>query len=460
MTLRRLIALLFLLSWCGPALAEGLAQTPLSIPARFPDGSSATLEAMLLRPDGPGPYPIAIISHGTPRDPAERAQMTPLRYLPEAREFARRGWATVAVMRRGYGGSDGPYSETTGACNNPDYLRSARQSAEDLRQAVRYVAAQPYADPNRVIAVGVSAGGLASIALSADPPPGLQAAISFAGGRGSIADREVCREERLVAAFGTLGRSSRVPTLWIYAENDLFFGPDLARRLWEAFTHEGGRGEFIAAPPHGKDGHSFFSAAIPQWTPMVDGFLAQNGLVPRKTPMALSLPALPPPPELSAANRAKFPAYVAAGGNKAFAVSSDGAFGWKSGLRSLDEAQKGALENCAAHTRKGCRIAYLNDSPAGGAAADSEAAVPADQPRGTQVRLEPPPELSGANRPKFSAYLEAAGRKAFAVSRDGAFGWKSGMSSEAAARRGALDNCAKYTRHTCYVVIVDDRPLR
>ena len=456
MTLRRLLTLLFLLTWCGPAFAEGLVQTQLSIPARFPDGTIATLEAMLLRPDGPGPHPIAIISHGTPRDPADRAQMTPLRYLPEAREFARRGWATVAVLRRGYGGSDGPYSETTGACNNPDYLRSAQQSAEDLRQAVRYVSAQPYADPSRFIAVGVSAGGLASVALSADPPPGLKAVISFAGGRGSIADNEVCREERLAAAFGTLGRGSRVPNLWIYAENDLFFGPVLARRLWGAFTQEGGRGEFIAAPPHGKDGHSFFSAAITEWTPMVDRFLAQNGLIPRKTLIALSLPALPPPTELSAAGRAKFPAYVAAGGNKAFAVSPDGAYGWKSGLRSLDQAQKGALETCMAHTQKGCRIAYLNDRPAGG----NMAAAPQEAPRSTPVRLEPPPELSDANRSKFNAYLEAAGRKAFAVAQDGAFGWKSGVSSEDAARRGALDNCAKYTRRTCYVVIVDDRPLR
>lgn len=457
MTLRRLLPLLFMLLCCGPALAEGLTQTALSIPARFPDGSSAALEAMLLRPDGPGPYPVVLLSHGTPRDPADRAQMTPLRYLPEAREFARRGWAVVAVMRRGYGGSDGPYSETTGACSNPDYLHSARQSAEDLRQAIRYVAAQPFADASRIVAVGVSAGGLASIALSADPPPGLKAAISFAGGRGSVADNEVCQENRLVAAFGTLGRSSRVPTLWIYAENDLFFGPDLARRLWEAFIHEGGRAEFIAAPPTGKDGHGFFSTAIPQWTPMVDRFLAKNGLVLRDTPMALTLPALPPPSELSAANRAKFPAYVEAGGNKAFAVSPDGAYGWKSGMRSLDEAQKGALENCASHTQKGCRIAYLNDRPAG---AGADAAAPAEAPRGTRVSLEPPKELSASGRDKFGAYVAAAGRKAFAVSQDGAFGWKSGMPSEDAARRGALDSCAKYTRHTCYVVIVDDRPLR
>ncbi len=459
MRLRHLLALLILLPWSGPVLAEGLTQTPLSIPARYPDGSSANLEALLLRPDGPGPYPVAIISHGTPRDPAERAEMTPLRYVPQAREFARRGWAVLAVMRRGYGGSDGPYIESNGPCDNPDYLHSAERSSEDVRQAVRYMARQPFADPGSIIAVGVSAGGFASLALAANPPPGLKAVISFAGGRGSRGDDDVCQENRLVAAFGTMGRTSRVPSLWIYAENDLFFGPALARRFWEAFTREGGRADFVTAPANGKDGHFLFSAAIPQWTPAVDAFLSRNGLAPRATPMALALPALVPPAELSAANRAKFPAYVEAAGNKAFAVAPDGAFGWKSGLRSLDEAQRLALETCARNSRQGCRIAYVNDRPAGSAAA-AAAEPPTKPPGAARVRLEPPAELSAANRAKFTAYLEAAGRKAFAVSSDGAFGWKSGMGSEDSARVGALDNCAKYTRHTCYVVFVDDQRLR
>ena len=47
-----------------------------------------------------------------------------------------------------------------------------------------------------MIAVGPSAGGFASVALTADPPPGLAAVISFAGGRGSRADDDVVRRGR------------------------------------------------------------------------------------------------------------------------------------------------------------------------------------------------------------------------------------------------------------------------
>ena len=46
-----------------------------------------------------------------------------------------------------------------------------------------------------VSAVGVSAGGFATVALTASAPQGLVAAINFAGGRGSLSADEVCEED-------------------------------------------------------------------------------------------------------------------------------------------------------------------------------------------------------------------------------------------------------------------------
>ena len=126
---------------------------------------------------------------------------------------------------------------------------------------------------------GVSAGGFASIALSADPPPGLAAVINFAGGRGSRADNDVCDEAALVRAFATMGKTSRIPMLWVYAGNDKFFGPELAQRMHAAFTAAGGHARFIDAPAFGRDGHTLFSAiGAPVWTPMVDAFLREMKL--------------------------------------------------------------------------------------------------------------------------------------------------------------------------------------
>ena len=79
------------------------------LPPAMPPG----LEALIVRPAGTGRYPLALLSHGSPRTPADRPNMTPLSMLPQAIEFARRGWAAVVIMRRGYGGSSGSKSWRT-----------------------------------------------------------------------------------------------------------------------------------------------------------------------------------------------------------------------------------------------------------------------------------------------------------------------------------------------------------
>ena len=206
------------------------------------------LEAMLVRPSGTRRYPLALLSHGAPRDAGMRAGMTPKGLYSQAIEFARRGFAVLVVMRRGYGASGGNYAENSGPCDRRHYLVAAKASASDLRAAIEAVKNRTDVTTRGMIAVGVSAGGFASVALTADPPPGLAAAISSAGGRGSRADNDIC-EDALARAFGVLGKTSRTPMLWVYAQNDKFFAPRLAHRLHAEFSAAGGRAEFIDAPP-------------------------------------------------------------------------------------------------------------------------------------------------------------------------------------------------------------------
>jgi len=325
------------------------------------------LEALIVRPAEPGRYPLALLSHGSPRSPADRPNMTPLAMLPQAIEFARRGWAAVVLMRRGYGGSsDNKSVEDFGRCANPDYTAAGSAAAADLKESVALLGRRPDVDFTRMIAVGVSAGGLATVALTADPPPDLVAAISFAGGRGSVRDdAELCGQDRLIEAFGHFGKKSRIPMLWVYAQNDHFFGPKLAQQFREAFTLGGGKVEFVDAPTFGTDGHQLFSATgIPIWTPMVDNFLKEHGLVLRTTP-------LPPPPrpdlvvpkELSANGRKAFETYRESPPHKAFAAAPDGSFGWKSGERTTEAARSVALRFCEEHAPD-CTVLFVDDAAA------------------------------------------------------------------------------------------------
>jgi len=277
------IAAAILLGLVGPSpAAEPYLQEELRIP--FALAGPRGLEALLVRPGEPGRYPLALISHGSPRSIDEHASMSPSAILPQALEFARRGWAAVVVMRRGYGSSGGDWADGYGSCGNPNYIAAATAGAADLKAAIAFLLRRPDIDPSRVIGVGVSAGGFATVALTADAPAELVAAISFAGGRGSIHDYEVCHEERLIEAFRLFGKRSRIPMLWVYAENDHFFGPRLAEQLKAAFTSGGGNVEFVAAPAFGRDGHRLFSmAGIPAWSGYVDDFLRQHDLTIRKT---------------------------------------------------------------------------------------------------------------------------------------------------------------------------------
>ncbi len=365
---RPLLALLLIagfLTVSGSATAAGLVQEPLRLAVTVPGKAGdvpVSLEALMVRPDGPGPFPLAVLNHGAPRKAEERRERTPNRALPQAQEFARRGWAALIVMRRGYGQSDGPYAESSGPCGTPDYVTSGRRSADDVRGAIRAAARLPYVDARTIISVGISAGGYATVALTADPPPGLVAAISFAGGRGSPRDGEVCTEGRLVDAFATFGRRSRVPMLWVYAENDHYFSPELARRFAAAFNGAGGRASLVMTPPFGEDGHALFTReGTPIWAPLVDRFLAAQELTLRAAPLEVARVAARPPPALNEKGREAFAKFLAGPDHKAFAVSPGGGFGWRTGRRSAAEAEAEALAYCEQATGKRCRVHMVDE---------------------------------------------------------------------------------------------------
>lgn len=266
-------------------------------------------------------------------------------------------------MRRGYGTSPGGRVDSVGGCSNAAYLPAAAVAVADLRAAIDAMARRPDVTTTGMIAAGHSAGGLATVALSAQAPAGLVAAISFAGGRGSRDDDDICNEDGLVQAFASFGKTSRVPMLWVYATNDSYFGPDLARRLHDGFRANGGNAKFIAAPPYGDDGHYLYSVvARPQWTPYLDAFLRERGLA---HDMLSPPDPLPPPSHFSDAAKAEFARYLASTmPHKAFAVSPNGGYGWRSGRNTADDAQRDSLAACMKWSPT-CTLYAVDDQLAG-----------------------------------------------------------------------------------------------
>lgn len=278
-----LLAAFLLFLAAGPTAArdQGLVAGPVQVPVTVPASAGAQdlrLSGYLARPDGPGPFPIVVLTHGSPRDANARGGMRAEQAERQARDFARRGWAALSVLRRGFGTSQGEFAENAGRCGSREYASAGRAAATDLRQAAQWLAGQAWADGNRLLLVGVSAGGFAATALAADPPPGLVGIVNFAGGRGSRGPNDVCQPDRLIDAFAQYGRTARAPALWIYAENDLYFGPALARAMHAAYRAGGAPAEFHMLPPFETDGHRLYGRAPEAWWPLVDAFLDRQGI--------------------------------------------------------------------------------------------------------------------------------------------------------------------------------------
>lgn len=277
------LALVAVILALGVARAEGIRLDTLKIPVPNAGGAgpaAALLDAIVLRPDDGQPHPLVLLNHGSPRSASDRPSMSPYGMWAQAAEFARRGWVAVAFLRRGYGSSQGGWAETYGPCSGPDYAKAGRAGASDIAAAAKFMAGQAYVSSGKWISVGRSAGGFATVALTSSAPSGLAAAIVFAPGRGSSGPDTVCGEGELVDAFAQFGKSSRIPLLWVSADNDHFFGPKLVARLSDAFAKSGGKLSLVRTAAFGGDGHMLFSengAAI--WAPIVDRFLAANHLV-------------------------------------------------------------------------------------------------------------------------------------------------------------------------------------
>ncbi|MGA8027378.1 MAG: CocE/NonD family hydrolase [Bryobacteraceae bacterium] len=315
-------------------------------PTAMPRG----LDALEVRAIMPGRHPLALLTHGTSKNPQDRATVTPWAFLPQALWFARRGYVVLVVVRRGYGRSGGEMDGRHGGCGrNGSFTQAGEASAEDLRAAARYAATLPEVDTATVISAGVSTGGFAQVALSADPMPGLKAAISFAGGRGGDGTGRNCDSDGLEHAFHGFGKHNRVPMLWIYAENDKWFPPELARRLDEEFRKGGGTDEFVMAPPDGEDGHHFFYN-IAKWSPIVEGYLRGKDLLPFGDQVLPppALPNVPEPPGLGERGAEAFRHFLMNGPFKAFATNGAGIWGSSTGQFAQDIADRKALEHCKA----------------------------------------------------------------------------------------------------------------
>jgi dienelactone hydrolase len=248
------------------------------------DGQPMLLQATLYRPEREGRVPLAIVNHGSPptRDADKRRGMGRFHYLEISRWFVKHGFAVVVPMRRGYAGSDGDYAEDIGTCQAPDYKHAAQETARDISAAVEHLSRAEFVEPGHIVVVGASGGGLGALAFAAAPGTPVSAVINFSGGRGGRdpdGSGRRCAPERLVEAAALFGSKARIPSLWLYSENDTWFPPDLARSMSEAFRSGGAPSELVVVSPVEDEGHKLATSprGVPLWSVPVARFLQGLG---------------------------------------------------------------------------------------------------------------------------------------------------------------------------------------
>jgi dienelactone hydrolase len=427
-----LVAVVFLLAIANSAIAD---DDP-SDAAKAPDAAllherilhvagdpedPVTLLMTVYTPSGPGPFPLAVMNHGStgsmPPDQQPRYHLTFSAYY-----FLSRGYAVALPMMRGYAGSGGHLG-----AHGCDDVATGLEAAKDIRAVIDYMKQQPYVDGSRIIVAGQSFGGWNALSTGALNVPGVKALVSFAGGMkaSDCSDPDAA----LIKAAGALGTRVSTPSIWFFGDNDALFATPVWHAMYDHYTAEGGPAELVAYGTFGSNSHNLLGsgAGLPLWVPRLDAFLAKLDMpgkllypeyLPTPAPAASHYAALDDEqavPYLSASGEkgaAYYRAFLAKPLPRAMAIGPHGVGVASEGFDPIAQAMK----LCEA-TTPGCRL-YAVDN-------DVVWVRPTPAPAPTHYAElsdeNAVPYLNAQGRAGYQKFLLMHRPRAFAVAPDG--GW-------------------------------------
>ena len=246
------------------------------------NGKAISLEMVLFKPSGNGPFPTLMFNHGSTGWGNDASLFKATWTSPAlARFFNERGWLIAFPQRRGRGKSDGLYDEgmeldRSAYSARPEVsLPGVDRALDDMDEAVAWLKTRPEVDRGRMIIGGQSRGGILSVAFSGTRPAEFRGVINFVGGwMGEGAQASEAVNTKTFQRGAPFGR----PTLWLHADNDPFYSLRHSRKNFDAFIAAGGVGSFHIVPiGAAQDGHHIVS--VPSlWRTTVERYLADLNL--------------------------------------------------------------------------------------------------------------------------------------------------------------------------------------
>jgi dienelactone hydrolase len=352
-------------------LSETVMRLPVTVQPLFGDPRSGEMIMSHFKPMGNGPFPAVIMHHGRSASDEERAKPARWRYLDVVRYWTSRGVAVFIPTRLGYGDTGiSPDPEFTGPCNAKRYDVAADAVAIQSLAAIEFAIKQPWVNPAKVIVMGQSMGGFTTIVTMGKKHPSVIAGINFAGGGGGdpkTRPSNPCDFSRLGRVFAEAGKlnAGSIPMLWLYSENDNYWGPTIPGKWHEAYVGAGGKSELKMFGPVGNEGHLLISQGRAMWRPVLDAFLAQFGINP---PKAADAPSASNFAELADASKLPlvredvktigYKRFLNLDLPRAFAIGPRGEFAFRSGV----DAVKGVLERCSQTAKVACKLYAVDDA--------------------------------------------------------------------------------------------------
>jgi dienelactone hydrolase len=262
------------------AVVESVIDVPVSVRDMAGKKIDHIIKVTVFHDDKREKSPWLVINHGRPSKPEDFVRMARQRYATNSQYFVSKGFAVFVPTRVGYGVTGGDDVEFSGPCNARSFATSFAAVADQTLAVLQAARKLPFVDPSRGVVVGQSVGGMTSVALAARDVPGLVATVNFAGGGGGDPEKrpaDPCSEPRLRALFKEYGAAAKVPALWMYSQNDRFWGRTLPRDWFDEYMAAGGRGRFVPLPAYRADGHGIFSGDPDAWKEPLEAFLKDVG---------------------------------------------------------------------------------------------------------------------------------------------------------------------------------------
>ncbi len=246
------------------------------------DGKPIRLEAVIFKPPGAGPFPLAVINHGSTGAGNNPTLFTETWFAVRLAEFLNgRGWMVAFPQRRGRGKSDGLYDEGFSAerakgytCGADRSLAGAERALIDVEAAIAALRRRPDVAPLPILIGGQSRGGVLAVAYSGAHPDQIGGVINFVGGWLG----EGCTTAKVVnETLFERGAHFREPMLWLYGQRDPFYSMPHSRDNFAAFQRAGGQGTFLEFDVPGGNGHALYgytqlwSAAIGNYVNTLEG---------------------------------------------------------------------------------------------------------------------------------------------------------------------------------------------